>query len=68
MGTVTLPVKLAGLGVHSAEQLASFAFLASAAACTYLVIPSKEEMVAHWSDGHDHPIPDGIAREGCGIL
>ena len=70
----TLPVKLGGLGVRSAVQLAPSAFLASAAASSDLVrhivpptllsspIPFVEEAESQWSDGDSVSPPEGTAR------
>ena len=70
-----LPVKLGGLGVRSAVQLAPSAFLALAAACINLVhsitpmkfqdesIPHQEEALGHWSQGFVLFPPQGIAQQ-----
>ena len=70
----TLPVKLGGLGVRSAVQLAPSAFLASAAASSDLVhhivpptlqsspIPFVEEAERQWSVGDSVSPPEGTAQ------
>ena len=70
----TLPVKLGGLGVWSAVQLAPSAFLASAAASSDLVchivpptlqsspIPFVEKADRQWSVGDSVLLPEGTAR------
>jgi len=70
----TLPVKMGGLGIRNAVQLAPSAFLASAAATSDLVhqivptvlqgspIPNVEDAMAQWSDGLSDAPPEGVAR------
>ena len=70
----TLPVKLGGLGIRCAAQIAPCAYLASTAASTDLVqhivpphlrdipFPYRNEAEILWSEGHDHPPPGGIAQ------
>ena len=67
-------MKLGGLGIRSAVQLAPSAFLASAAASSNLVhhivlptlqsspIPSVEEAELCWSDGLSTPSSEGVAQ------
>ncbi len=78
----TLPVKMGGLGIRSAVQLAPSAFLASAAASSDLVyhiipprlqgfqLPNVDDASALWSESHDLPLPEGAAQhhaaEGLG--
>lgn len=69
----TLPVRLGGLGIRSAVQLAPSAFLASAAAALDLInhilparlqslpIPYVDAALAAWSSDHDSPPPSGVA-------
>ena len=69
----TLPVKLGGLGVRSAVEVAPSAFLASAFSSSELVnailppslksfsSPLVIEAQSHWSAGHDHQAPEGAA-------
>ena len=66
----TLPVKLGGLGIRSAVQLAPSAYLASAAASSDLVslivpahlqgltLPFVDIACDLWSLGHESPLPD----------
>ena len=70
----TLPVKMEGLGIRSAVQLAPSAFLASAAASSALVhhiippalqgspISNWEDAMDHWSEGHSEAPPEGLAQ------
>ena len=70
----TLPVKMGGLGIRSAVQLAPSAFLASAAASSALVhhiippalqgspISNREDAMDHWSEGHSEAPPEGLAQ------
>ena len=70
----TLPVKLGGLGIRNAVQLAPSAFLASAAASSDLVhhivpptlqgspIPHVDVAKAQWSDGVSTAPPEGETR------
>ena len=65
----SLPVKLGGLGIRSAVQLAPSAFLASAAGSSALVnqiLPSRlknilsttnDDALISWAKGHDQPPP-----------
>jgi len=69
----TLPIRLGGLGIRSAVQLAPSAFLASAAASLNLIkiivpsrlqsfpIPHQDMALSIWSQGHDNPPPLGTA-------
>jgi len=70
----TLPVKMGGLGIRSAVQLAPSAFLASAAASSDLVyhivppqlqgspMPHVEDAQRLWAEGHDQPPPEAVAQ------
>ena len=70
----TLPVKMGGLGIRSAVQLAPSAFLASAAASSALVhhivppvlhgspIPNWEDAMDHWSEGHSEAPPERLVQ------
>ena len=70
----TLPVKMGGLGIRSAVQLAPSAFLASAAASYDLVhhiiprrllgspIPNLDDTQRLWAAGHDCSPPEGLAQ------
>ena len=69
----TLPVKMGGLDICSAVQLAPSAFLASAAASYDLVLhipphlhgsplSNLEDAKAMWSEGHDCDPPEGVAQ------
>ena len=65
----SLPVCFGGLGFRSAVQLAPSAYLASGVASSdliYCILPScfqstpfpdRDEAIALWSHGHDHPPP-----------
>ena len=69
----TLPVRLGGLGIRSAVEVASSAFLASAHSSSELVnailptsfrslpAPFMDEALSCWSRGHDLPPPEGTA-------
>ena len=69
----SLPVKFGGLGIWSAVQLVSSAFLASAAGSSDLAhhilpshlqnvpLPNVANAAALWSQDHDHPPPVGTA-------
>ena len=71
----TLPVRCGSLGIRSAVQLAPFAFLASAAACSVVVhqiapvhlqdspIQRQSNALTKWSHGHHLSPPDGIAQQ-----
>ena len=70
----TLPVKLGGLGIRSAVQLAPSAFLASAAASSDLVhhivplrlqgspLPNVDDASVLWSKDHNRAPPEGVAQ------
>ena len=70
----TLPVRLGGLGIRRAVQLAPSAYLASTAASSDLVrrivpphlhdapLSNQGEAEACWSKGHSLPPPEGEAR------
>ena len=68
----TLPVRMGGLGIRSAVQLAPSAFLASAAAASDLVnhivpihlqgspLPNVDDASFLWSSGHNQVPPKGV--------
>jgi len=70
----TLPVKMGGLGIQSAVQLAPSAFLASAAASSDLVyhivppqlqgspMPHVEDAQRLWAKGHDRAPPQCVSQ------
>ena len=69
----TLPIKMGGLGFRCTRQLASSAFLSSAAASQTLVhrilplqlrslpTPNWDSALSLCSQGHDNPMPTGTA-------
>ena len=71
----TLPVKLGGLGIRRAEEIAPCAYLASTAASSQLVssivpcrlidfsFPNLEDAQALWAAGHNESPPEGDARK-----
>ena len=78
----TLPVKLGGLGIRSAAEIAPSAFLASCHASSELVgtiLPPSigslpptflDEAVECWSQGHNHlpPVGAGACKQNLGII
>ena len=68
----SLPVKMGGLGVRRASQVAPSAYLSSSASTAYLVsailptshqslpVPSSDAVLTLWSHGHSVPIPLGL--------
>ena len=71
----TLPVRMGGLGIQSAVQLAPSAFLASATAASDLVnrivpihlegspLPNVDDASFLWSSGHNQVPPEGVDQQ-----
>ena len=71
----TLSVRLGGLVIRSAVEVAPSAYLASTAASTDLVhcivpphlrdapLPNRDDAKTLWSRDHNHPPPEGVAQQ-----